>query len=290
MRALSLRPSDPQAASSTAGAIQTVLFYLEQCRDPPTAQWLERFCNLRGISRYHGTEGLSRPWRHVVDELLHEPPTTIVVESIARNRAGSKDNPFMPPKVLTMELDVVPRRLALRILDCARDVAAECGSDLGRMGQENAALMRILEDAAGQGIDRDKLTTYPTLAHEPEGTDKSAFRGGNYDLLLRLATKQALRESLASAAFADRRWLARFYRAHGAGFIGDSRYKVAETFLSAMLAAVPSVTSDGALIDPVALAVDIMARRASVAEFWAGELEDFGREVEQVKMAATIQN
>lgn len=271
-------------------SLQTLMFYLQTCRDTPTADWLERFLELPGIGQYHGLDGLAHPWRSYVHRLLEEPPTSITVESVARNRAGSKNNPYMKPKVLRMEFDIVPQRLAMRLLDCAADVAAEASSDLRRMSQENAEIRRAYDAIAAEGEDTRRKALYPTFAHEAEGTDKSAFRGGTYDLLKRLATREGVRRAMRALerderSAPSRAWLERFFRAHGSGFEGDGKYHVADEFLLEMLVQVPTVSLDGGMVDPCAVATAVLAEREAAAERWAVLLETVPEDHRELRSA-----
>lgn len=266
-------------------SLQTVMFYMKTCRDTATADWLGRFLELPGLDEYHGLDGITTPWRETVAGLFAEPPTTITLQSIPRNRAGSGNNPYLPPKVLTMDFDISPQRIALRLLDCACEVARECESDLGRMSQENAQIRR--ESAAGQAGAAEALIragSFPTFSHESEGTSKSAFRGGTYDLLKRLATREAVLNTIGAL---DGRpgsdWLARYYKANGAGFDGEQRYHVADEFLKALLAEMPSVSSAGALVDPRAVADAILDEREAAAERWRAQLAAVPADVQDLK-------
>ncbi|KAG8467863.1 hypothetical protein KFE25_006915 [Diacronema lutheri] len=262
-------------------ALQTVMFYMRTCRDTPTADWLERFLELPGLNEYHGLDGLREPWRMTVTRLFAEPPTSIVVQSIPRNRAGSGNNPYLPPKVLTMAFDIVPQRIALRVLDCTLEVAQECADDLGLMSQENDQIRRAY--VAGSGSASIRASTYPTLAHEPEGTSKSAFRGGTYDLLKRLVTREAARGAIkALEPGPGAQWLARFYKANGAAFDGESRYHVGDDFLKALLAEMPAVSSGG-VVDPKAIADGILDQREAVAERLREQLASVPGDVQDIK-------
>lgn len=264
-------------------ALQTIMFYMRTCRDTATADWLERFLELPGLDEYHGLDGLSKPWRETVTSLFAEPPTTIVVHSIPRNRAGSGNNPYLPPKVMTMDFDIVPQRIALRLLDCTAEIARECEGDLGRMSQENDQIRR--EYIVGkEGEATIRAGSYPTLQHEAEGTSKSAFRGGTYDLLKRLATREAVFATVrALEPKPSAQWLARYYKAHGAGFDGEARYGVAEGFLKALLAEMPSVSSDGAMVDPKSVVDVILGEREAAAARWRQQLATVPADVQDLK-------
>jgi hypothetical protein len=268
-------------------SLQTVMFYMKTCRDGATAEWLERFLDLRGIDEYHGLDGLPNPWRETVESLLEQPPETIVLHSIPRNRAGSGNNPYLPPRVLTIDFDIVPQRIALRLLDCAGEVASEVQADLGRKDQENALIRKAYIAAQTDDEAAMRAGSYPTLAHEPEGTSKSAFRGGTYDLLKRLTTRQAVRRAIvalekkpAAAGF-----LTRFFASNGTRFDGEHGYNVADDFLRALLSQMPAVSSSGAFIDPVGIADVILTEREAVAGRYREALATMPGDLQDLKRA-----
>jgi hypothetical protein len=269
---------------ATKRALQTVIFYMRTCRDSATANWLERFLDLNGIDEYHGLDGLRKPWRDVVTDLLDEPPTTIVLTSVPRNRSGSGNNPFLPPKVLTMDFEINPQRIALRLLECSAEVSRECLSDLGKMAQENEAIRRSYQV---RGNEKVRASTLPIVEIDVDsGDSKSAFRGGTYDLLKRLATREAVRATLAhyerERQAGAQAYLARFREAHGARLDGESAYNAHDDFLKALLAQMPSIGGAGP-VDPARIANALLDEREVAAARWVEVLATMPADLQDLK-------
>ncbi|KAJ1634029.1 hypothetical protein T492DRAFT_976831 [Pavlovales sp. CCMP2436] len=174
-----------------------------------------------------------------------------------------------------MDFDIVPQRIALRLIDCATEVARECLEDLGRMRAENDQI-RTTYLAAQSGGERELRAYSYALSHDPDGIAVSAFRGGTYDLLKRLATREAVRAALQRLD-RDRQpkavsWLARFHEFNGTRFDGEHGYNVADDFLRALLSQMPSVSSDGSFCDPSAIAEVVLSERERAASQWREQL------------------
>lgn len=109
-------------------SIQTVCYISRECRDPPTAQWLA--ARSRVPERYHGIDGFESDWRVWILQTLAAPTETVEVASVLKKHRGvSPSNPYLQPETMTYSFEVHPADVAERILQTARDIAAEvCAS------------------------------------------------------------------------------------------------------------------------------------------------------------------
>ena len=119
---------------------------------------------------------------------------------------------------------------------------------------------------------------------ESSVVESSPFRKGNFDLLYNLCTQASIHELLREMQDAGSHrevpftWLRDFYTARVEDFFdGDLPYGRADDFIEEMLLTAPSVRDLGTnrqgqavigLIDPLALAEEIIARRTVIANRW----------------------
>jgi len=273
-------------------ALQSLLFYLRTCHDEATALWLEEFLHVPGISNYQGFDALKRPWRAVVEHLLEAPPVTVSVRTMPKPRGGSPDNPHLAaPAGEYVDFVIEPTRIGMRLLDCLADVASEVQGDLRRMNQENWNVQKTYEDSRIFGAEAKKYGAevkkyiYPAVAHDPEGTSYSVFRGGTYDLLKRLATREGLRSALlALSTHRSGDWLARFVRDHReACKKGPVPYGASEDFLLELLEQPPAVSKEGFLIDPDAICERVLVHREEHAARWSRLLEEMPEDIRKLR-------
>ena len=279
-------------------AVQSCCFTFRSCRDNPSADWLLRFHSHKGLEHFHGLDGLRLPWRRYLEELFDAPEEEIEVQStLMKHRGLSPSNPFLQPTPMTYMHPIVPSQLGERVIQAACTIAKEWRSDLKLMGAENEEQMRRHEESIRTGTpDSKRETTLPVFSVDPEH-GASAYRGGNYDLVKLLATRQALRSLLRECEERPSRaheheFLLRFSAAHPID--GEQPSHAADAWLAALLQQPYAIFSGqggggsgggGAptLLDPLVLAEDLMERRARLAEGWVDRLEAVPEEMLELK-------
>uniref|UniRef100_A0A7S3ESJ7 Uncharacterized protein n=1 Tax=Haptolina ericina TaxID=156174 RepID=A0A7S3ESJ7_9EUKA len=274
-------------------AVQSCCYTARECRDNPTAQWLGNFLGHKGLEGYHGIDGLRVSWKVYFQELLAAPPEDLVVQSVLmRHRGLSPNNPFLKPTPMEYTHRIVPSSLAERVMGAARLIAREWQHDLLLLEAENAEHWEVHWEMVREKEDRGRGSRQPVFSLDPDHAE-SPYRGGNYDLLKNLATRNAVREYTSELERSrscghTHLFLQRFCVAHPLEDDGDSHR--ADDFLLALLqtpfAIVGSSIADNGdgvvsaagypqLIDPLELAREVMERRLALANSWAAELEDF---------------
>jgi hypothetical protein len=218
----------------------------------------------------------------------------------------SKDNPYLEERWVEFPIDIDPASLAQRILSVRGQIANEFVQDLDIIISTNDQILDSYFDTirneerttAGTGVDStvkspqdlanafDRTTSY-ILSNNMESSviASSPFRKGNFDLLYNLCTQASIHELLRDylqeaghAKEASLMWLRNFYidRA-GEYFDGDQPYGRADDFIEEMLLTPPAVKDLGVnakgeavvdLIDPLAMAEKIIARRTKIAQEW----------------------
>lgn len=278
-------------------AVQTCCFTSRQCRDNPTAQWLEQFAGHSGLEHFHGLDGLRMAWDEYLTKLLYAPEQSVMVQSVLKKHRGlSPNNPYLQPTPMEYEHRIVPSQIAERVMQTACDIASEWTHDLGLMEAENAEQTRRHLQAVRTGAgDDERNTTLPVFAVDPVSPDAdSPYRGGNYDLLKLLATRHATRSLLrdCEAQAARRRtfeFLQRFAEARELS--GEQPYHAADEWLAELLDQPPLVVmpdaadGGGGLIDPHELAEEVMRRRVGVATAWRDELSSVPEQMLGLKRA-----
>jgi hypothetical protein len=61
------------------------MFLLEECRDPHSADWIERFCDAHNLLEYHGTGAFNRTkfprWDSILSEMIQNPMEKIIIQA-----------------------------------------------------------------------------------------------------------------------------------------------------------------------------------------------------------------
>lgn len=271
----------------TQRALQTLIFYQTQNRDEVTAGWLSRFEDHQGIERFHGTQGLHLPWDEYLASLCQAEDEQIVVE--LRKRGGDKrsKNPYLKDRYFNYTVSIEPRNLANRIFELRTALAIEWRSDLLGIAGVLAELTRSRTAVVVNGTDDAAGLTMPWLeAYDPIGVgDATAFRLGNFDLLLRLSAYEAVKRTLRQLeqvktphAKLNHAFLKDYLKKRGKVFRGDGPYGVASSFLTE-LADMPAYIHDydprqkPVFIDPVAMADLVMKEQLNIVELWRSLLD-----------------
>jgi len=284
----------------TQRAFQNLIFLLADLgRDQITADWLEGWRGYEGIRHYHGLSGLHMGGRALIAELLREPNEEVTVEFKRRGNGGhggsperaaamgAGGNPYLQDHVYEFKTKIEPRRLGDRLMRLRQEVADEWCEDLLLLGKENEEMWRSFFETVREDEDKLKDLQMPVYTHDPSESVGSTFRGGNYDLLRRLATLKAIvhlkDEYMRGNAMeqAKGNFLDKMMTVHGSGFEGDAPYHVDKTFLGVLLESTPYMvrsqlpSGEGSmvLLSPISVVEDICQVRQSIAEAWCMELE-----------------
>ena len=106
-----VEPDSPQARNMkrtcvlqflTQRSIQSFIYLLTQCRDPHTADWIEKFADANNLLEYHGTGAFNltrfSTWDTFFLELMEMPEEKIIISARRRGRGRggwSKNNPYL---------------------------------------------------------------------------------------------------------------------------------------------------------------------------------------------------
>ena len=293
-------------------AVQTVCFNARGCRDPPTAQWLAARSGVP--EQLHGLDGLA-DWRHFILDLLGSPTEQIKVESVLKKHRGlSTNNPYLQPRRMTYSYELKPSDIAERVMQAACLLASEWVEDLDLIAEAEEAAVWRKRRAKVVRSDEEVKATMPAFSIDQDNNADSPFRGGNYDLLCALSTRQAVKCALASLRAQPGSWEAhemlRKHCAESGALFGsqgappcaiDLPQKAADEWLSALLdlpivLRTPSATSQGGgessgkglplspvIVDPSAVCEQVLEWRASVARAWQQQLALLPEEILSIK-------
>lgn len=295
----------------TQRAVQQIIFLAVVNKDEVSGRWLGAFAQrdeVHGLSPdFHGLDALPVRSERYVCDLLAAPPTLQYVRQRRVPTGGSPNNPFLQKKEYDeVALEIVPKKLAERVMAMRELVAKEWRSDLQLFGAEDEALRsrhRAAMRAGAEGTDANaaaaSFAAANTLPPFEDGTRgdaerSSPFRLASYDLLKALATREAMRSVLrrlgeGSAATGTRAeqaataaWLERWWEARRAGFVGHRPWRhghgepgVADAMLRELVAAEPLATTVGGgvvLVDPLALSEAVLDERRCMAAEWTQSL------------------
>lgn len=268
-------------------AVQTCCFTARSCRDPPTATWLARSANSdaqrpQDFERMHAVGILRTPWRTYLSKMLAAPPQEIQVESLLKtNRGASPNNPFLRQERMTYSYELVPQQIAERVMQAAQQIAEEWAEEaLPCMAAENEKVWRDRRATVTRD-DEEVRTTMPAFQQDQDGSgagDGSPFKGGNYDLLLFVATRRAAHSTLAELAKQPLKSGEHALLAEQMSKLPrdglELGHGAADTWLTELLE-LPVVlrmddvsAASGTLVDPRAVAEVVLNHRLSVAKDW----------------------
>ena len=278
-------------------ALQTCCYNLRVCRDPPTAKWLAEHWIVD--ETYHGLDGLlgepAEDWHEWILSLLSSPPVDVEVTSILKKHRGiSSNNPFLQPTPMTYSYELKPSEVAERMLSTIQLISEEWLEDLALMDAEGEGVWRSRR-AVTLDTDEEVRETLPAFnIDQVYGTD-SPFRGGSYELLVALATRQAAQSALASLSAQQSGWAARdlledHCKEEGlfAGELPPTK-RAAENWIAALLEKPvalrigKSEEAEPALVDPRGVVEQVLEWRSAVAADWIRRLEAIPDELLEIK-------
>ena len=274
-------------------AVQTCCYTYRSCRDPPTAQWLS---DKSGVPEMlHSIDGLpfTSHWRPWLLEQLSAQTVEIEVESVLKKHRGiSPNNPFLQPSVMTYTYDVRPAEVVQRVMQAAIQISSEMAEDLGCLEAEEEGVWRNRRARVTESDDEIK-NTLPAFSIDQDSSDATPFRGGTYDLMQSLATRQATKAALASLAASEKsaaahELLQKYCDENADLFVGEIRKHAADHFLEGLLELPVTLRMNGAkdgaqgegcsggapsMVDPRAICEEILEWRIAIGTQWIERLE-----------------
>lgn len=129
----------------TQRAIQSFMFLLGECRDPHSADWIEKFAGSHNLLEYHGTGVFNITkfprWDSLLLDMIDNPEEIIIIQARRRGlgRGGwSKNNPYLQQdRFVEYEISIDPSSLATRILSVREQITREMKEDLGLILKSN---------------------------------------------------------------------------------------------------------------------------------------------------------
>jgi len=218
----------------TQRSIQSFMFLQEQCRDPHTVDWIEKFTNTSNMLDFHGTGALNLDkygkWDTFFLDMMGSDIDQLIVTVKKRGRGigGSKNNPYMKDQDRTIQftVNIDPPSLASRILAVREQIGKEFGRDLDIIAMNGGTIIQsYFENRAKEREseaykdgerpempDEDNIVSSSDEASRPkfnrdtmrmllnfssnQGYAPSPLRIGNFDLLLLLATQASIHRLL----------------------------------------------------------------------------------------------
>jgi len=135
----------------TQRAIQSFMFLLGECRDPHSADWIERFAVSHNLIEYHGTGAFNSTlfphWDSLILRMIENPMEKIIIQARRRGlgRGGwSKNNPYLQQdRFVEYEISIDPPSLATRILSVREQITREIREDLFLILKSNEKSMYL---------------------------------------------------------------------------------------------------------------------------------------------------
>lgn len=91
------------------------MFCSRVLRDETTVRWLEEWLGHHGLDNLHHCDALQTKSDDYLTRTFKEPPVVLQIKKPIPGRT-SRDNPFMKRRYFCYDVEIVPQKLALRIL------------------------------------------------------------------------------------------------------------------------------------------------------------------------------
>jgi len=133
----------------TQRSVQSFMFLQEQCRDPHTVDWIEKFTNTSNLLQFHGTGGFNLlrfdKWNIFFLDMMESGCDKVIITVKKRGRGiggwspnnpylkvgyKPKINPYLQDRTVEYTVDIDPPSLASRILAVREQIANEFARDL----------------------------------------------------------------------------------------------------------------------------------------------------------------
>lgn len=99
----------------TQRAVQQTLFCSRVLRDETTLRWLQEFLDQQGLDDLHHCDALKCGSEEYLTALFKQPPIVFEIKKPIPGRTNS-NNPYLKRRYFTYDVEIVPRKLGLRIL------------------------------------------------------------------------------------------------------------------------------------------------------------------------------
>lgn len=99
----------------TQRAVQQTLFCSRVLRDETTLSWLQEFLDHHGLDDLHHCDALKCDSEQYLTALFKQPPIAFEIKKPIPGRVNS-NNPYITRRYFTYDVEIVPRKLGLRIL------------------------------------------------------------------------------------------------------------------------------------------------------------------------------
>merc|ERR1719232_597481 len=269
----------------TQRSIQSFMFLQEQCRDPHTVDWLEKFMNTSNLLQFHGTGGLNldrfKRWDAFFLDMMESNTDRVMIKIKRRGRGvggWSKNNPYLQEeRFVEYTIEIDPPSLASRILAVREQIARECARDLDIIANNGDAIMESYFENRAKERDSEAFNERPEkpdedniFAKQPtpkfnrdtmrmlmalssnQGYAFSPLRVGNFDLILLLATQESIHRLILTLRDsgpekeATFNWLRNFYIERASKFFdGNGKYGRHDDFLEELLSSSPTFEKKG---------------------------------------------
>jgi hypothetical protein len=288
--------------------IQSLVFLIHSLKDRHTAIWLEDFTQpvIRSRSKDKPSDQVLSNMATALNDALRETQMERPVRLLTYHGIGAINTTIFPtwdsyfeqllqdagvtyfiestrPRVPSYELEINPASLCSRLISVREQIAREFVKDLDVIADISGAMMQRYLDSSGAagGMEKPNLLFLESSVHSDYLP--SPLRKGNFDLLMTLATQEAIHRVLNDASSSSQQsdkssilFLRNFYvnRIH-THFTGSNRYGRAEDFLEELLKSSPSAMQQlqggedcDFWVDPLRVADLVLKHREQVAEEW----------------------
>lgn len=286
----------------TQRSIQSFIFLTGECRDPHTADWIERFLGSPNLLEFHGTGAFNltqwNSWDTVFLDMMKQPSQKIIIQARRRGRGRggwSKNNPYLKDRFVEFEVSIDPPNIVSRIISVRSKIGQELQGDLDLVVAANDEILRSYKENVMDSRDGNTSSADITLGNKGllmlrnnmamNPLASSPLRKGTFDLLQLLVLHESvlrvlrMYKEIGEPKSVSFEWLREYFtESVEKYFDGNGPLNRADSFIEEMLLTPPSVknTDNGMmeLIDPLGITEDIISMRKEVATEWIAVLED----------------
>lgn len=230
--------------------------------------------------------------------MLDAPVEEIEVESLLKKHRGiSANNPYLQPTPMMYIHEIRPAAIAERVITAAIEIAEEWEADLQLLETEAEQLWARHRDEV-KSLDESSLRM-PVFEHDPDNNVDSAFRGGNYDLIQALATREAARRLMIDlrtqpSRAAERDMFTRFC-SKDSPWAGELPRNSADIFLRKLIDEPAAISlragaSKPSFVDPLRVAGSLLEHRRQLVAEWCKVLSNAPTEIQLVRRKVVVKN
>jgi len=305
----------------TQRSVQSFMHVLSEVRDPHTVQWMEDFGDSKNLHLFHGIGALNQTrfyaWDSFLIELANENQKEIIISTLKKS-CWSKNNPYVEPEYVEIQVEIDPPSLSSRILSVREQLAREWMVDLKIISSTSDQILEsYFSNTMQQRIneDRDEKDECP-VDFDPDFGDASSFlpeqrgvfdriamstltntiafggvvsplRRRNLDLLILLSTQESIHRLMDqmmqdSSMDGTYNWFRTYYSTQvHRYFDGNQKIGRADDFIEGLMLTPPCVKSEGGkvtTVDPIRLVEKILDIRKAVVEEWVDIVSNVSKE------------